>query len=109
MLADDIFTSVQKWVVEVCEAIAQRKTDMLWTSTNVIRVESADDELFAAMRKAGCYRVSFGFESGNAGVLKKFGIGGKATIEQGRVAVKKPRQQISTRVDFFFSDCGNPP
>lgn len=46
MLADDIFTSDQRWAVKVCEAIAATRVDMAWSCTNGIRVESADDELF---------------------------------------------------------------
>ncbi|MDA0692055.1 MAG: radical SAM protein [Nitrospinae bacterium] len=90
-LADDIFTSDQKWAGEVSDAISRANVDMHWTCNNGIRVESADDDLFKKMSKAGCYRVSFGFESGNDEVLKGFGKGGKATIEQGRTAVKKAR------------------
>ena len=90
-LADDIFTSDQKWAGEVSDAISRTKLDMHWTCNNGIRVESADEDLFNKMSKAGCYRVSFGFESGNDEVLKGFGKGGKATIEQGRIAVKKAR------------------
>jgi len=91
MLADDIFTSDQKWAIKVCEAISSSGVNMVWTCTNGIRVESADDDLFKSMRKSGCYRVSFGFESGNDNVLKTFGKGGRATIEQARKAVKMAR------------------
>ncbi len=90
-LADDIFTSDQEWAVTVCEAIAKTNSDIVWTCTNGIRVESADDRLFRSLRKSGCYRVSFGFESGNNEILKKFGKGGQATIEQGLSAVKMAR------------------
>ena len=92
MLADDIFTSDQKWALSVCEAISDSGMTMAWSCTNGIRVESADDTLFRALRKAGCYRVSFGFESGNDEVLKQFGKGGRASIEQGRAAIKLARQ-----------------
>lgn len=92
MLADDIFTSDQNWAVNVCEAIQRRKIDIVWSCTNGIRVESANDRLFRALRAAGCYRVSFGFESGNDQVLKQFGKGGKASVEQGKRAVTLARK-----------------
>ena len=91
-LADDIFTSDQKWALKVSQAISRTGTDMAWTCHNGIRVESADDEMFRAMRKAGCYRVNFGFESGNDEILKSFGKGGRATVEKGRIAVNKARK-----------------
>ena len=90
-LADDIFTSDQKWTAEVCEGISLSDADMTWICTNGIRVESADDRLFDLMRQAGCYRVSFGFESGNDDILRRFGKGGRATIEQGLKATRMAR------------------
>src|SRR6478752_4762735 len=52
MLADDIFTSDHNWAVRVCNAISESGADVAWSCTNGIRVESADEELFNAMRKA---------------------------------------------------------
>ena len=100
-LADDIFTSDQKWAVRVCEAIIASGTNMTWTCSNGIRVESADDRLFSIMRQAGCYRVSFGFESGNDDILKRFGKGGRATIKQGRKAVRMARDAGLDATGFF--------
>ncbi len=91
-LADDIFTSDQNWALSVSEAIIKADTGMLWTCHNGIRVESADDHMFRTMKKAGCYRVNFGFESGNDEILKSFGKGGRASVDQGRIAVKKARK-----------------
>jgi|TARA_Y100000310_G_scaffold337965_1_gene426374 anaerobic magnesium-protoporphyrin IX monomethyl ester cyclase len=91
MLADDIFTSDQKWAKQVCDAIYRKNVDIVWTCTNGIRVESADDSLFKSLKQSKCYRVSFGFESGNDEVLKAFGKGGRATVEQARKAVKMAR------------------
>src|SRR3990167_6041623 len=56
-LADDIFTSDPKWAGDVCDAISALNLDMVWSCTNGIRVESADDQLFTKLKKAGCYRV----------------------------------------------------
>jgi anaerobic magnesium-protoporphyrin IX monomethyl ester cyclase len=102
MLADDIFTSDKEWAMEVCEAIIRTGVDMAWTCSNGIRVESADDELFRLMRRAGCYRVSFGFESGNDKVLKQFGKSGKASIEGGKVAVERARRAGIEVTGFFM-------
>lgn len=102
MLADDIFTSDQKWAIAVCEAIIETGVDMVWSCTNGIRVESANSELFEAMAKAGCYRVSFGFESGNDAVLRSFGKGGRASIEQGKNAVRLARAAGIDTMGFFL-------
>ena len=102
LLADDIFTSDNKWATAVCEAIAASDVDMAWSCTNGIRVESANENLFRALCKSGCYRVSFGFETGNDQVLKKFGKGGRATIEQGRIAVRQARAAGIDTSGFFL-------
>jgi len=91
-LTDDIFTSDNKWAARVCEAIVRAGAPLPWTCTNGIRVESADSGLFELMFRAGCYRVSFGMESGRDDVLMAFGKGGKASIEQGREAAKMARR-----------------
>ena len=100
-LADDIFTSDQNWAYEVSEAIAKTRVDVTWTCSNGIRVESANKNLFKMMKKAGCYRVSFGFESGNDDVLKSFGKGGRASVKEGRKAVREA-QQAGIEVNGFF-------
>ena len=92
LLTDDIFTSDNNWAIQVCEEISRRDLKIKWTCTNGIRVDSANDKLFKAMKRAGCYRVHFGFESGNDEVLKQFGKGGKATLQQGVEAVRLARQ-----------------
>ena len=91
ILTDDIFTSDNDWAVSVCEEFIRRKVKLLWTCTNGIRVDSANDRLFQVMRQSGCYRVHFGFESGNDEVLHKFGKGGRATLTGGVEAVDMAR------------------
>ena len=107
MLADDIFTSDRDWASRVSDAITASGARMAWSCTNGIRVESANDDLFRSMRAAGCYRVSFGFETGNDRILTEFGKGGKATIEQGRVAVRKARA-AGIETSGFFLLCLSP-
>jgi anaerobic magnesium-protoporphyrin IX monomethyl ester cyclase len=102
MLADDIFTSDQKWAKQVCDTIYRKNVDIVWSCTNGIRVESADDELFQSLKRSKCYRVSFGFESGNDEVLKAFGKGGRATIEQARKAVKMARKAGIDTSGYFM-------
>ena len=101
-LTDDIFTSDQKWATEVCDTITETGLKMPWTCTNGIRVESANENLFRSLRKSGCYRVSFGFESGNDKVLKAFGKGGRATIEQAGKAVNLARKAGIDTNGFFM-------
>ncbi len=102
VLVDDIFTSDNEWASRVCEALIRKNTGIAWTCTNGIRVDSANPELFKLMKRAGCYRVYFGFESGNEKVLKTFGKGGKATLKKGVEAVKMAREAGLEPNGFFM-------
>jgi len=101
-LTDDIFTSDQKWAKKVCDSITETGVNMTWTCTNGIRVESANEDLFKSLRKSGCYRVAFGFESGNDAVLKSFGKGGRATVDQARKAVQMARKTGIETIGYFL-------
>jgi anaerobic magnesium-protoporphyrin IX monomethyl ester cyclase len=99
---DDIFTTDTAWAKAVCEEIIRRGIDIAWTCSNGIRVDAADAELFDVMRRAGCYRVYFGFETGNDEVLKAFGKGGRATLDQGIEAVELARAAGLEPNGFFL-------
>ena len=102
VLVDDIFTSDNEWAARVCEAIIHKQVRIAWTCTNGIRVDSANPELFSLMKRAGCYRVYFGFESGNENVLKAFGKGGRATLTKGIEAVEMARAAGLEPNGFFM-------
>ncbi|MDJ0950178.1 MAG: radical SAM protein [Alphaproteobacteria bacterium] len=102
VLVDDIFTSDNEWAAAVCEEIIRKDTKIAWTCTNGIRVDSANTELFELMKRAGCYRVYFGFESGNDEVLRAFGKGGKATLAKGIQAVELARNAGLEPNGFFM-------
>ncbi|WIM05107.1 MAG: B12-binding domain-containing radical SAM protein [Candidatus Nitricoxidivorans perseverans] len=103
LLTDDIFTSDNDWAVAVCEEFVRRGVKVVWTCTNGIRVDSANQKLFEMMKRAGCYRVHFGFESGNDAVLRAFGKGGKASLQQGIEAVRMARRAgLETWGMFMF-------
>jgi anaerobic magnesium-protoporphyrin IX monomethyl ester cyclase len=99
---DDIFTSDNEWAAAVCEEIIRRRPGIAWTCNNGIRVDSATDELFTLMQRAGCYRVYFGFESGSDEVIRSFGKGGRATLDRGIEAVDKARRAGLEPNGFFL-------
>jgi radical SAM superfamily enzyme YgiQ (UPF0313 family) len=102
VLHDDIFTTDTNWAKQVCEEIIRRKIGIAWTCSNGIRVDAVDRELFGLMKRAGCYRVYFGFETGNEDVLKAFGKGGRATLDRGVIAVDLAREAGLEPNGFFM-------
>jgi len=50
---------------EICDGIIERKLDIKWTAPNGIAIWSLDKPLLEKMKKSGCYRLTFGIESGS--------------------------------------------
>ena len=99
-VVDDGFTTDVIRAKEICKRIIEEQLDIVWTLTNGIRVDKVDEELFPLLRKAGCYQVAFGIESGNQVVLNKFGKGTK--IEQVPKAVKLARKAGIDTIGYFI-------
>ncbi|MBU2575017.1 MAG: B12-binding domain-containing radical SAM protein [Elusimicrobia bacterium] len=85
-IADDMFTTDIERAKTICREIITRKMKVPWVSVTGIRVHPFDEELAGLMKKAGCYRILFGIESGNQLILDN--IKKNITLEQVRNAVK---------------------
>ena len=77
-IVDDLFTASRDHCLAVCQEIRKRNLEIKWTSFS--RVDTISRELLFEMKKAGCYAVSFGVETGNPEILKT--IKKKITIEK---------------------------
>jgi len=77
-IKDDTFTANKRRALEICNGIRERKLEFSWSCDT--RVDVLTGELLAAMRLAGCQRLSLGVESGSAAVLKN--INKKISVEQ---------------------------
>jgi len=65
---DDTFTANKKRVIEVCKEMIERGYDFWWTCDT--RVDFIDEERLYWMKKAGCYYISYGVESGSETILR---------------------------------------
>ena len=81
---DDLFTIDKKRVMRICDEILNKKIDISWSCSS--RVDSVDLELLHKMKKAGCWMISYGIESGNQVVLDR--IKKSITLEQSMQAIK---------------------
>lgn len=82
----DTFTLHKGYVLELCQAVAP--LGVTWASNS--RVDSIDREMAEAMRRAGCWMVSFGIEAGDATVLSEMGKG--ASVEEAETAVRVSKE-----------------
>jgi anaerobic magnesium-protoporphyrin IX monomethyl ester cyclase len=79
----DTFTLNRKYVLELCQRLVEADLGIDWVCNS--RVDTLDEEMARAMRRAGCWLLSFGIESGSQAVLdasKK-----RIRLEQSRRAV----------------------
>ncbi|WP_228126481.1 B12-binding domain-containing radical SAM protein [Candidatus Marinarcus aquaticus] len=81
---DDLFVASKKRILKLCELIIESNFKMTWSCT--ARVDSINPEILHQMKKAGCWEISYGLESGSDAMLKNMR---KATkTEQARNAVQ---------------------
>jgi anaerobic magnesium-protoporphyrin IX monomethyl ester cyclase len=66
---DDNFTFRREHAEAVCRLIIKNKLNISWATPNGIRADKVDLPLLRLMKKAGCYFVAFGIESGNQEIL----------------------------------------
>lgn len=65
---DDNFVMLKDRLIEFCNAIHREKIDLTWGCYG--RIDNITDEtLLIMMKKAGCWRISFGLESGSQDIL----------------------------------------
>ncbi len=88
LFRSDLFTQNKKWVIELCQKIVDKGLDIEWASNS--RVDCINREMLDWMKKAGCWIIAFGVESGNPEILEK--IRKKATVEQAKDAVRLCRE-----------------
>ena len=59
-LRAETFTLDRAWAITVCEAIAEKCPHVQWVTAT--RIECVDEKVIAAMKRAGCYGISFGVD-----------------------------------------------
>ncbi|MBI2251426.1 MAG: cobalamin B12-binding domain-containing protein [Armatimonadetes bacterium] len=66
---DDTFTLKKERVAEICESLIKKNFKILWFC--FARINTVDKELLILMKKAGCFSIGYGIESGDEIILKK--------------------------------------
>ena len=59
---DDVFTLDRGRTLELCRLLSEKTPAVRWSA--ITRADCVDRELLSAMKKAGCFHLSFGVESG---------------------------------------------
>lgn len=93
----DTFTLNKRWVIELCSLIVKKRLDIRWGCNS--RVDSIDEERLIWMKRAGCWVIGFGVESGDDEHLSAMKKG--ATADQARAAIRLCRKH-GVRSHAFF-------
>lgn len=97
LIEDDTFIIVSGWVEEFCERLITEKIDITWSCLG--RADRVTPELLNTMRRAGCWHISYGIESGDAEILRR--VNKNLTLEQIQQAVHYSHE-VGLRVKGFF-------
>lgn len=84
----DTFTWNKDWMIQICSLIKERKLDVQWVCNS--RVDTIDQERLKWLKKAGCWMIGFGIESGEQDILNKMKKG--TTLTQAIEAVRLCRK-----------------
>lgn len=95
---DDDLTINMRRAEAICDEIIRQKIRVDWSCTT--RVDHVDENLIRKMKRAGCWLISYGVESGNADVLKMAKKG--CTLEQVREAFKLTKKFKIRTLGFFM-------
>jgi radical SAM superfamily enzyme YgiQ (UPF0313 family) len=98
-IIDDMFIADTKRAYAICDLILQRGLKFPWYPRSGVRVDKASLDLFKIMKRAGCYRIPFGVESGSQRILDS--IKKEITLEQIKNAVRWAKK-AGLETECFF-------
>jgi len=83
MFVDDLFLASRTRVTDFCERLLAMGLRITWTCT--ARVDTVKPDILALMKRAGCWEISFGLETGSNELLVK--MDKAARVERSELAV----------------------
>lgn len=98
LIEDDTFVIVKARVREFCERIIDQKLRLSWSCLG--RADRVDPDLLRLMRRAGCWQISYGIESGDPEILKS--MHKRLDLDQIRQAVRWSREAGLRTKGFFI-------
>jgi len=97
-IKDDMFILRHEKVEEFCRQVRDRKLNIKWSCN--ARVNNVNDKILREMKKAGCWLISYGIESGSPKILKR--MEKSITKEQSLEALRITRKNGIVSKGFFM-------
>ena len=103
---DDTFTLRKERVIELCKGIIEEGFDLTWSV--LTRVDCLEKEMLKWMKRAGCWEVDFGIDSGNQKMLNN--LNKQATLHDAVLGVKLVKDAgIEAKGNLIFGIPGETP
>ena len=99
LFEDDTFFLFPARVREICEMILSEGIDLSWSC--LARVNAVEPKVLSLLKKAGCWQIGYGIESGNQRILDLVGKGIK--LEAVRRAVRWTKEAGIFSKGFFIT------
>jgi anaerobic magnesium-protoporphyrin IX monomethyl ester cyclase len=97
IFTDDQVAAFRSRLVRLCEKMASGNQELRWNCD--ARVDSVDPDLLRLMKRAGCWMISYGIESGSQKMLDRIRKG--ITLEQVEQAVRWTKE-VGIRAKGLF-------
>ncbi len=95
---DDTFTVDRKRVIEFCKRLLDEKIDLTWTCLS--RVNGVTPEMLVLMKKAGCWQICYGIESGDQEMLNS--LMKRIKLEQVHKTTEMTKQASISMKGYFM-------
>lgn len=95
----DTFTYNREWVISLCQKLIEKNLSPVirWGANS--RVDTVDKEMLTWMKKAGCWVIAFGVESGSQAMLDY--MQKETTLDQARNAIKLAKS-VGLKTHAFY-------
>lgn len=100
-IQDDTFVMNRDNVMEFCKILLDKKLDLTWSCHG--RVDHIDKEILQTMKKAGCWQISLGIESGSQKILDNINKG--TTVDQNLRALEFCKEAGMDVKGLFMIGC----
>ena len=98
LIEDDTFVTFKSRLIKICEGIINRDIKISWSCLG--RADAITPEILSLMKKAGCWSISYGIETGDPEVMKF--IGKNITLDKIEQAVKWTKEAGLLSKGFFI-------
>lgn len=97
-IADDTFVVNKKRIIAFCERLLRENIDLTWSC--LARVNGVTPDILKLMKKAGCWQIKYGIESGDEGMLKS--IKKDISLDQARETIQMTKDAGIDTQAFFI-------